>query len=230
MEIPRPMRDRIPFEIVVVLFVVVLPMSLASMRALLEGNPGAADVRQISWSAVSRSLHAFGSLLLLGFLARSRREQFSRFGLAWNIRVLPSAIALLVSAVLVYAVGHAIVQLLSHSVAGAQWGSAPNERTAAVHWWILATMVPLLAFFEESVCRGYLMTRMISDLRLGRPFAVLVSAMTQFSYHTYYGWARALESLPVFVLFSLWFSCQRNLVVVALAHAAINYVSFCVSP
>ncbi|HLY72139.1 MAG TPA: CPBP family intramembrane glutamic endopeptidase [Puia sp.] len=74
---------------------------------------------------------------------------------------------------------------------------------------------------EELIVRGFAMTQ-IFDLTSKKYLAVTLSVIIQFSYHLYQGYASAIMSLPVFILFALYFVKFSKLNPVKLAHKMID--------
>jgi membrane protease YdiL (CAAX protease family) len=92
--------------------------------------------------------------------------------------------------------------------------------------------VPLLVLqavqnglLEEIVVVGYLLTR-LRQLGWSDARAVGVSAVLRGAYHLYQGWGGFVGNLAMGLIFGWWFQRTRRVLPLAIAHSAIDAVSF----
>jgi membrane protease YdiL (CAAX protease family) len=71
--------------------------------------------------------------------------------------------------------------------------------------------------FEELIVRGYTMSE-VTALGGSRNFAIFVSVLLQMSYHVYQGLLRAIGLTAVFLVFSIYFSRERRIIPIVIAH------------
>ena len=71
--------------------------------------------------------------------------------------------------------------------------------------------------FEELIVRGYTMSE-VTALGGSRNFAIFASVLLQMSYHVYQGLLRAIGLAAVFLIFSIYFSRERRIIPVVIAH------------
>jgi membrane protease YdiL (CAAX protease family) len=83
--------------------------------------------------------------------------------------------------------------------------------------WRAALYASVSPLFEETVARGYLMTR-LRQLGWSAPATIAFSVAVQTSYHAYQGLGGMAIQVPMFLVFALFFAWKRNIVPVALAH------------
>lgn len=71
--------------------------------------------------------------------------------------------------------------------------------------------------FEELIVRGYTMSEVMA-LGGSRYLAIFVSVLLQMSYHVYQGLLRALGLTAAFLVFSIYFSRERRILPIVIAH------------
>ena len=71
--------------------------------------------------------------------------------------------------------------------------------------------------FEELIVRGYTMSE-VTALGGSRNFAIFVSVLLQMSYHVYQGLLRAIGLTAAFLVLSIYFSRERRIIPIVVAH------------
>ena len=184
---------------------------------------GAAFGRWLPWMLVLNHVLVF--LALLGLL---RRERLTLEAIGWRSRALP--LETLVGVASGLALGALNNFVLAPLVGLAQRAgdyriftgvAAPDSLGALLAWWGFTTV--LAGIVEESVYRGYAITRLAP--RLGTGGAVLVSTLFFGPLHWAYGLTAMLTDGLLGALLAGVFLWRRTLVAAAVAHAVINIVA-----
>jgi membrane protease YdiL (CAAX protease family) len=79
-------------------------------------------------------------------------------------------------------------------------------------------------FYEELIVRAYAMTE-IEFLSGSKAAAVIISTLFQSAYHLYQGLIPALLIIPVFLIYSLYFSRYKKIMPVIIAHLIADMVA-----
>ena len=88
--------------------------------------------------------------------------------------------------------------------------------------------LPVGAFLEELVMRGYLITR-LKELFGSFPWALLTSTALFAIYHLYQGWAAVLHMSAIGLVLSGLFVFSKSLIPGTIAHTAMNVIAFLVN-
>lgn len=184
-------------------------------------------------------------LLTLAFLTiymRARGLSWSRMGLGplptWKAKliVIPQAalalvafaVAVALTAIAGPAMGFEFMKEVPDKV-GDRWGDVAGSLSHYLLW--LGIVWTAAAFGEEMFFRGYLITRLrqlLSGVRLGSVFAVVIPALI-FGYgHLYYqGWRGAVVTAAIGLAFGAMFlAFKRNLWPLILLHGVIDTLTF----
>jgi membrane protease YdiL (CAAX protease family) len=76
-------------------------------------------------------------------------------------------------------------------------------------------------FYEELIVRAYAMTE-IEFLSGSKIAAIVISTLFQSSYHLYQGLFPALMTIPIFLIYSLYFSRYKKIMPVIIAHLIVD--------
>ncbi len=79
-------------------------------------------------------------------------------------------------------------------------------------------------FYEELIVRAYAMTE-IEFLSGSKTAAIVISTLFQSSYHLYQGLFPALMTVPIFLIYSLYFSHYKKIMPVIIAHLIADMVA-----
>jgi membrane protease YdiL (CAAX protease family) len=79
-------------------------------------------------------------------------------------------------------------------------------------------------FFEELIVRAYGMTE-IEFLTGSKVAAIIIMTLFQSSYHLYQGLFPALMTIPIFLIYSLYFARYKKIMPVIIAHLIIDMIA-----
>ena len=217
-EIARPTdsRQRI-LGLVVVLLMSFGRFTLSAFNSAIYGNP-VYNSHQLQLGIAVALVAQASSLLLLWFVLSQQGHSWLDIG--WNASlsdVMPG-IALAVVCLPLALFTTSAFQVIYRTFTGhfLPYRSAHGMLGAGVS--VLSIILVLLnPFFEELIVRGYTMTE-VAGVTGSQILAILVSVLVQMSYHVYQGLGRCIGLAVTFTIFSIYFSKERRIAPVILAH------------
>ena len=158
------------------------------------------------------------SLLVLWFVLTEHKHTWREIGWQPRWMDLPHGIALIVASRVAARLVTLIVQasFLRHTGHYLQPRSVHGVTGAGISLFTII-FVFVNPLFEELIVRGYTMSEVMA-LGGSRNFAIFTSVLLQMSYHVYQGLLRAVGLAAVFLVFSIYFSRERRIIPVVIAH------------
>lgn len=158
------------------------------------------------------------SLLVLWFVLTEHKRKWREIG--WQPRWMdvPHGIALILASGGAARLVTLIVQgsFLRHTGHYLQPRSVHGVIGAGISLFTIV-FVFVNPLFEELIVRGYTMSEVMA-LGGSRYLAIFISVLLQMSYHVYQGLLRGVGLTAVFLVFSVYFSKERRIIPVVIAH------------
>ena len=212
---PRAKRLRW-FEVFLVLSIALSGFLLNSLYLLHFGPSAAPHFSSTRW--LVGLVHEATGLLLLGYVLSRRSLGFKDLGLRWSFRDVGVGLLVAAASYAAYIFGSIAVHLVHYAIYGSL-AAGPTGKDFFTHPGFAALPFTLLnPFFEELIVRAYLMTE-VFELTGSSLLAVGLSVAIQFSYHLYYGWARAITLSFVFLMLALFYDRTHRALPIIVAHS-----------
>ena len=212
---PRAKRLRW-FEVFLVLSIALSGFLLNSLYLLHFGPSAAPHFSSTRW--LVGLVHEATGLLLLGYVLSRRSLGFKDLGLRWSFRDVGVGLLVAAASYAAYIFGSIAVHLVHYAIYGSL-AAGPTGKDFFAHPGLAALPFTLLnPFFEELIVRAYLMTE-VFELTGSSLLAVGLSVAIQFSYHLYYGWARAITLSFVFLMLALFYDRTHRALPIIVAHS-----------
>lgn len=207
-------------EIIVVISVAFLPPFVTSLIMLFGNAQDYFSAHMLSFGMGQGILHHLFAILLGVYVIWQRGESVREFGIAFKLRVIPISLGLFVGGYILSVLGYYAatgfaggdIPAVTDSGTMRAFGNSPVALSAAY--------IVTGALFEELLVRAYLITR-LRQLGWNTPAAVLLSTLVQAAYHVHQG-PGLCSTIPLFLLFSVFFARYRNALAIVLAHVYIN--------
>ena len=219
----RPAQKGRLFEVLVFLFLIVPSMALSFFAV----KQGALSFEIVAWSTILRDIALV--CLILYFLWKNG-EPVERVG--WTLKHFWKDFFIgLVLFIPLYFCAGLLEKALQRAGFSVPATPVPSYLTPGdIPMMVLAVfLVVVVAVAEETIFRGYLVTR-FRDLKTGAPAAVVLSAFVFSIGHGYEGTAGVITVGAMGLVFALVYIWRRSLVAPMIMHFLVDFISIVLVP